>query len=620
MIIKNEIYSQGGEFVVEDLGNEIHFTLKEGEATDVSCALTLNWEGDWNKAGYLLMPGAVYNGNRYECLPMQYPPFVPEGDLRRADGPVYISDVPRLPEIYQRSGDLSTPSVCYFDPAVKKAWILLGIHKTEYGYTGFEVRESADGKSCKISYTAPSVRPLEYRMCNPRVPSNDKGATLKAGEKIVLPYRIEEFDCENVLEMLDKFLSLRKVMGEDASLREKPDYNALMDTYIKKYDLLNWKKEEEYYRSGCADNLYQDWQSGWTGGGMFTLALWRAGDESVRERVIKSLDCYFTRFQDEKGYFAPVYYNGKIYGDDFAHPEKTEILMSRKQADMLYFLLLQYKEFGADLGKTLWAEGLRKGLDAVVRIWEKHGQFGQFWDTEKEEILIGSTASAGLMPAALMMGYDVFGDEKYKAVALASGKYYCENFTNIALSNAGPGEILQCSDSESAYALVESYVVLYRFTKDSYWLEAAKNATNLFATWVVSYNFEFPETSEFYRLGIKSVGSVIANCQNKHSAPGICSMSGDTLLELYKYTGDERYYDLIRDIAWNIPQYTSTEEVPIYSPEGTKLPAGYSCERVNMSDWEGYDWIGSVWAGSCCWCETAAMLTATSVLKEEFGK
>ena len=121
-------------------------------------------------------------------------------------------------------------------------------------------------------------------------------------------------------------------------------------------------------------------------------------------------------------------------------------------------------------------------------------------------------------------------------------------------------------------------------------------------------------------MGIKSVGSVIANCQNKHSAPGICSMSGDTLLELYEYTGDKRYYELIRDIAWNIPQYTSTEEVPIYSPEGTKLPAGYSFERVNMSDWEGYDWIGSVWAGSCCWCETAAMLTATSVLKEEFGK
>ena len=160
-------------------------------------------------------------------------------------------------------------------------------------------------------------------------------------------------------------------------------------------------------------------------------------------------------------------------------------------------------------------------------------------------------------------------------------------------------------------------MVLYRYTKDEYWLDAARKAVALFATWVVSYNFRFPAGSEFGRLGIKTTGSVIANCQNKHSAPGICSMSGETLYELYEYTGDEIYLDLISDIVKGIIQYTSTAERPIHAVDGSVLAPGWSCERVNMSDWEGEGWIGGVWNGSCCWCETAAMLTAASKLPEK---
>ena len=580
--------------------------------------VSLIWEDDWNPQGYLLMPGSVYNGNRYEKLAIPYPPFIPEGSLRRADGPVYITDIPALSkgegrsEIVQRSGDLATPAVCYYDPAASYAVFLLGVHKTAYGYTEFDVRESDDRRSCRIDYKAISVRPYTYTMCQSHAPSEDTAPAQAVLDGFSLPYRLIEFTCHSMNEFFDRFLSERKSMGEDDSLIGDPDYPGLMTAYIEKYNKYNWKTDEGFYMSGVGGNLYQEWQSGWTGGGMFTLALYRAGDELTRQRVIRSLDFYFGHLQNDKGWFYAVYYQGRVYGDDFSHADKPNILMSRKQADMLYFLLLQYREFGS--GHDNWRKGLIRGLDAAFRMYSRYGHWGQFVDIETEEMVIGTTASAGLMPGALMLGYEIFGEERYREAALAGGRYYYENFTAKGLANGGPGEILQCSDSESAFALVESFVVLYEHTRNEYWLTAAKAAANLFATWVVSYNFDFPTGCEFERLGIKTTGSVIANCQNKHSAPGICSMSGDALLRLSQYTNDRRYYELIRDIARNIPQYTSTKERPIHATDGTVLPPGFSCERVNMSDWESKAWIGGVWNGSCCWCETAAMLTATEPL------
>ncbi len=111
--------------------------------------------------------------------------------------------------------------------------------------------------------------------------------------------------------------------------------------------------------------------------------------------------------------------------------------------------------------------------------------------------------------------------------------------------------------------------------------------------------------------------------QNKHSAPGICTLSGDSLYKLYKWTGNELYKELYDDISLTISQYMSTDERPIYSwdvpkdatvhgtqdmkVEREKLPQGFICERVNMSDWETIRCIGGVFNFSC-WCETSNLL------------
>jgi hypothetical protein len=96
--------------------------------------------------------------------------------------------------------------------------------------------------------------------------------------------------------------------------------------------------------------------------------------------------------------------------------------------------------------------------------------------------------------------------------------------------------------------------------------------------------------------------------QNKHSAPGICTWSGDSLLKYYRATGDRFALELLADIAHGITQYISRADRPV----GTMKHGGI-CERVNLSDWEGAENVGGHIFDSCSWCETAALLTVTQI-------
>ena len=108
---------------------------------------------------------------------------------------------------------------------------------------------------------------------------------------------------------------------------------------------------------------------------------------------------------------------------------------------------------------------------------------------------------------------------------------------------------------------------------------------------------------------------MFANVQNKHSAPGACTASGDAIYKIYKYTGEEKYLELIKEIAFFIPQCVSTEERPIYTWDipPIKLKPGDICERVNTSDWGNPAHIGGVFNCSC-WCESSLILSYSELM------
>ncbi|NJK96521.1 MAG: hypothetical protein HC905_17825 [Bacteroidales bacterium] len=189
----------------------------------------------------------------------------------------------------------------------------------------------------------------------------------------------------------------------------------------------------------------------------------------------------------------------------------------RYQADGLYFLvksLMLCQQLNPE--RTLpenWYNGTKKLADALTKIFIENGQFGQHLDYKTGAIISGGTASGGIAVGALALSSQFYRNPGYLQVAKAAGDYYYSHFIQKGLTNGGPGDIFQAPDSESAFGLLESYVVLYEVTQDPKWLKIAKEIANQCASWVVSYDFVFPSKSTFHQLGMLTNGTVIANVQ-----------------------------------------------------------------------------------------------------------
>lgn len=590
----------------ESLLSALTVTLDTDCTESASAALVLTF-GSWSVENYVLMPAAVYAGNRFESRAVPYPPVLSKPEDLGPDVPTIVTDVPRLnnldgvSRIQLLAGDMSTPAVGIFFPSLRQGLWLLTPQSGSHGDYGFDLEESSDRSSAVLRIVQPGVREGErYFACGSRKPSEDRGARLSAGETLSLDIRLCVFACESVQELYDRFMPLRKSFAARTQQADLLPFSAAWAIQEEKVNRENWDEAGGYYRVGSGDSAYADWQAGWVGGAMSTLPLLADGDALSRNRAERNFDFLFQRGQGASGLFHGILHNGEAMGDGFGNPGTERWHLVRKSADVLYFLLKQYAIIESRQ-PDLWEHGTRRCADYFVGVWERHGQFGQFNDVETGEIIVGGSASAAIAPAGLALAYERYHDDRYLRTAVESAAYFDRAFRETGCTTGGPGEILQCPDSESAFGLLESYVTLLETTGDRVWQERALAMVRQAASWCMSYDFRFPVASTFGRLGMQSTGTVFANAQNKHSAPGICTLSGDSLLRLFRATGDAAVLDLLRDIAHSLPQFLSRTDRPI----SEQLP-GWMNERVNTSDW--LEPVGEVFKGSC-WCETTLMLT-----------
>jgi Highly conserved protein containing a thioredoxin domain len=604
------------------------FYLEKGSSKDVNVALSLRISS-WSKENYVLMPAAAYNGNRFKSWKTDYPPqFKLEYDLK-ANIPTIITDVPRLnidegpSRIQLLAGDMSTPAIGYYDPMAKKGFWLLTGQNTVKGETGISIQESEDRSWAEIVVSAPGIRQdRRYTICNSEYPSEDMGAVFNEGDVVDIHIRLYSFDCPDIQALFDYFTNIRKDITGKVILHNQIPFSQAWKILETKYNEQNWENERGYYSVGLRSIIYQDWQVGWVGGLMSTLPMLLEGSTLSKERALKNLEFVFEGGQSSSGFFKGCGHLGKWYGDNFDDPEKSWHLI-RKSSDALYFLIKQFMLLNKINPEFMipekWLSGTRKCADAFVRLWKRYGQFGQFVDTDTGDIIVGGSASGGIAPAGLTLASEFYGDREYLHIAIQVAEYYYDNYVKKGITTGGPGEILQCPDSESAFGLLESFVALYEITGGKEWLDKARDMANQCFTWCVSYDFKFPSGSTFGKLGMHTAGSVYANVQNKHSAPAICTLSGDSLFKLYRATGDKKYLELLAEIAHNLPQYLSRADRPVLAWNNNiglgdstwqEMPAGWMCERVNMSDW--LEPVGEIFYGSC-WCEVTNMLTYAEV-------
>lgn len=617
--VRVELYQDGNA-----LSGEAAYCFLKPTAVASSVAIEINAE-NWTKENYVFVPGAVYNGNRFCCQKLPYAPYAKVPKEEALTHPPVITDIPRLSDeatqskIEFRSGDMTTPAMGYYSSRENRGFLMLTSHIANDEYTGLAIYEDLEAATAQFALSAPAVREETkyffgeradgtgfYPHCD--AASDDTGRWFEEGEVVALPFAIHTFDAEGLQDYFAYFHQVRDAIEEGEPAASVP-YGIAYETIKDKFIRENFIQEEEggYYAVGTRQDVpQQHWQAGWVGGGLNGYTFLQEDAGIAREQALATFRFVFDKLQNEGGWICGMYAKGIYYGDTFELDKPGTALLIRKDADLLYFLLKQFtlcKEKLAPYGEKLMAFA-----DAFVRLFRKYGQIGQFVDIATEEILIGNSACGGIAPAALALAYEVFGNHEYLETAEALGQLYSREYLAQGIANGGPGEICQAPDSESAFGLLEAFVQLYETTGKDCWLKDAKAAADLAMTWVMNYDFYFPQESTAAKRGIHTVGTVFANAQNKHSAPGICTLSGNSLLKLYRFTGEEKYLFWLRNITRGLMQCVSLKERPVFCLEKKYLPAGWTNERCQTSDWEGKETIGGFLYGSN-WPETSATLT-----------
>ncbi|MCC5849791.1 MAG: hypothetical protein JJU29_17030 [Verrucomicrobia bacterium] len=567
---------------------------------------------------HVLMPGALVDGNRFEAIRVPYSPRYP-ADRAGPEMPTLMSDVPRLAHRLEEpskvqffSGHMSWPALACWHPDTRDAFLVTAPSHVEGHEVLWELSEDPGHEWLSLLLRCPGGRETRFAHMRTDAPAHDPSPE---GKNFDIPVTVKRFQAEDLPAFYRKtFAFWAEALGKHAAPASCPLSHAF-DLIADKYDRENWFAEWGLYLTvPDPDNKYP-YQTGWCGGGIAAYALGTAPASLTRERAAENLRRVCTE--------APTS-AGLLYGcrrragwlPDFheqpEHPHTWKWTLTRRQGDALYYLtkdLLRTPPKTDDPRPTA-AKNLTKAFVTKRRIPHSalptpHSPWGHFLDNETGEVLIGGTASGAIIPGALALMHQVTGDPEALAIAEAAAELYYQAFTRKGMCNGGPGDALGCPDSESAFALVESFVWLWQISGKAHWLEKAETAAQQALMWVMPYAWPFPADSEFGRLRIDGTGTVFANVQNKHSAPGICTHSGEGLLRLFRATGDARYLHGLRAIVRALPQCLSRPDRPIHDPAGRPLPAGWMNERVNTNDWDNN--VGGVFYGSC-WCEISLLL------------
>ena len=601
------VYTTGADNQIEI---QVVFECTEGEVENASLSIDLVSQ-NWSTANYVLMPGAVYNGNRYPFVKSVYPPFVQEFRQLGPGKPMLISDQPKLnykegaSRIQERSGSMSIPAIGYHSPGEQKNFFMWFAQSTDLGDYGVDIEESADRSHAIISLTAPVVRErVKYNGCNMDGIADDKPANFKKGNSVTIDFKLLLSESKNIQSLFNQFAEVQKSFLQSASITPVLPLSNAYEVVKNKYNRANWMKKGDkgYYATQTTSDLFQ---MGWIGGVITLLPLLQEGDEVTKMRVYENLEWLFERSETGSNYLPDRIKDGKqaTILDYKPIGKLFPLVLARRNAEAAYYLFLLFEELEKQ-GKPVpveWTERTLAAIDAQYSTWEKYGDLGQFVNSETGEVVVGNSTSAGLFPASLCKAFELTGDSAYIMKATNVAEYFYTDFATKGISCGGPGDALQSIDSESSYGLLLGFAELYKATGYKIWLDRSIEMAYQFASWVVAYNFEFPAESLHGRLKMQTAGTVIANTQNKHTAPGICTYSGSALLDLYRFTGDYYFLELLSFISKTIPQYLATRDRPIAC-----LEEGWVSERINMTDWS--EGIGETNCQSN-WSEVALLLT-----------
>ncbi|MGE7774950.1 hypothetical protein ACQKLP_09510 [Chitinophaga sp. NPDC101104] len=590
--------------------------LLKGKATATALVVDFVF-GDWREDNYVLVPGIVYNGNRYRAIGNGYSPQYPKDMYFNPGAPLTISNNPRLALpgesnsfLELQSTNTAAPGMSFYAPATGQSWFVLMEQQTRLGNNGISIIENQQRDTCTFRITAPAMRTRAAGFGDFHA-SGDKAPDWSAGDEVVLRFKISGRKSDGIPGHLRHFMDIRKsVTGPNAPRNLVPMSKlAQLGTDICRGNFTETKAGKFYLPENS-----RHFQLGWVSGMINTFPMLALNDPLERSRVAEELDFIVSKMQGKSGYFYGfISEDGKL-GTEKAHPDFPELqAMVRKNGDVLFWLmkhllLLKAQGHGSTINPQ-WETAAQRLAAAFVKTWKAHGEFGQYIVPETGDVAVFNSSAGAIVPAGLALAADYFRRPDWLAVAGdAAGFYYRRDVEQRGFNSGACGDISQDADSETAFGFMESLMAMYRYTGKAIWLERAKAQAALCASWTLAYDPVFPPGSAIAKLGGRMAGAVWASSQNKHAAPGVCTSSADHLFKLFRATGDRHFADLLRDI-----QHAHTEAVNMPGHITTNYLIGSSMERIQPSDAEGAGAIGNFIHTRNSWTETNGILMAMEI-------
>jgi hypothetical protein len=500
-----------------------------GQVDSASVGVVFEFK-DWSPENFVMVPAAVYDGNRFDIKKIGYPPYWYDPKEWRIDMPTTISTLrnptlgrgPGGGTIQLNTGDAAVPLLAWQSPARKVGWMVQTTQRSRFGNHQILIEENDGRTAARFEIYTPA-------------------GSWKTGDTVTIPMRVYQIKAKTRIELLNRFFSARKDLNP-AQRKEELPFSAAWGLLNDLFQNHRWDERTGLYclgEPGSGKNWIFIWQLGWVGGGQATLPMLIQGDEQARQRARRNLDVIFTKSQASSGFFNALDNGDQFTSFGFWEHFKYHESLVRSQGDWLYMAQRQFQQILAEGGKVpeTWMAGLKKEADAFARLWDKYGQFGQWVNVETGDLCIGGSTSGAIVPGGMALASRTFHERSYLEIAEAAARKYYKDFVRAGYTTGGPGEILSAPDSESAFGLFESYMALYEITGSSEWLRYAEELLPICASWTVSYDYCFPSDSPMGKIDARSCGAVWANVQNKHGSPAICTWSGDCLLKYYRATG-----------------------------------------------------------------------------------
>ena len=362
-----------------------------------------------------MLPGAAYAGNRFEARRASYPPLLTERADIGPNVPIIVADIPRLElhsgpsRIEARAVDPATPGLGLFWPEARLGLVALVDPTTELGGTAVGLVENDERSAATIQIAAPPGPQAGWTREPAGSATGERFGRLRAGERATLRVRLHLFECADPPALFSRLFALRKALtGPTAAPHELP-FSAAFAAHEERMNR-RFVERPGFYALASGDDPYSIWQTGWCGGLAASLPLLTAGGARSRERAWRTTSFLLAHGQAPSGFFHGVS-DGKTWFDDGftaplprrkaprpAYRQAERWHLVRRSGDTLLCLMKQLalldrrpEPIGHERLVTSLSQAARRSADALMRLWERYHQLGQFVDVETGDLIVGGS-------------------------------------------------------------------------------------------------------------------------------------------------------------------------------------------------------------------------------------